>query len=117
MLIATVVVSVLLAAAVTGSAAAKLTHVRPVIETVTAVGFPEERIPVLAALELAAAAGLLIGLRWAPLGVAAAAGVIVYFAGALPFHFRAGDRNIAGPAALLLLASPPSSCAWRPPGE
>jgi DoxX-like family len=42
--------------------------------------------------ELAAAAGVLAGLRWHPLGVAAAVGMAVLLVGALVAHRRAGDH-------------------------
>ena len=41
--------------------------------------------------EVAAAAGLLIGLAWAPLGIAAAAGLVLLMIGAIVFHVRAKD--------------------------
>jgi uncharacterized membrane protein YphA (DoxX/SURF4 family) len=73
MLTVTVIVSILLAAILFGSAMAKLTKNPKVIEGIVGtVGFPEDRLWMLAGLELAGAAGLIIGLFWAPLGVAAA---------------------------------------------
>ncbi|MGW3985306.1 DoxX family protein [Streptomyces mirabilis] len=41
--------------------------------------------------EAAAAVGLVIGILWHPLGIAAAAGLAVLFAGAITYHRRAGD--------------------------
>jgi uncharacterized membrane protein YphA (DoxX/SURF4 family) len=41
--------------------------------------------------EVAAAAGLVIGIWWRPLGIAAAVGMAVLLAGATGFHARAGD--------------------------
>lgn len=54
--------------------------------------------------ELAAAVGVLTGLWWHPLGVAAAAGMVVLLAGALIAHRRAGDAAKEAGAALLALA-------------
>lgn len=51
--------------------------------------------------ELAAAAGVLIGLWWHPLGVVAAAGMILLLAGALLTHRRAGDTAMEAAPALL----------------
>jgi hypothetical protein len=41
--------------------------------------------------EAAAAIGLAVGVFWHPLGIAAAAGLAVVFAGAIAYHRRAGD--------------------------
>jgi uncharacterized membrane protein YphA (DoxX/SURF4 family) len=43
------------------------------------------------ALEVAAAAGLVIGLFWPPLGIAAAVGLVLLLIGAVGAHRRAGD--------------------------
>ena len=42
-------------------------------------------------LELAGVAGVLVGLRWAPIGVAAAIGLALLMLGAIVFHRRASD--------------------------
>ena len=108
MFIVAVVVSVLLALVLSGSAYAKLTKDPKVVATlVGTVGVPEERLWMLAALELAGAAGLLIGLFWAPLGIAAAIGVVLYFIGAVIGHLRVRDTapaSIGAPAVILLVA-------------
>jgi hypothetical protein len=61
--------------------------------------------------EVAAAAGLIIGLFWQPLGIAAATGFAVLMVGAAVFHGRAGDfanpdtrANAMGPIVLCLLS-------------
>jgi hypothetical protein len=56
--------------------------------------------------ELAAAAGVLAGLWWHPLGVAAAAGMAILLVGALIAHRRAGDhgKEIAPALITLLIA-------------
>lgn len=45
--------------------------------------------------EVAATAGLVIGIFWQPLGVAAAIGLVALFIGAAGFHARAGDFSDA----------------------
>jgi hypothetical protein len=60
--------------------------------------------PVLAAVGVAGAAGLLVGLAVAPIGVAAAAAVTAYMAGALIAHLRVGDTTVGPPVAIGLLA-------------
>ncbi len=103
MFIAAVVVSIVLALALTGSAFGKISRNPQVIAGVTAVGFPEERIPLLAVPLLAGAVGLLVGLAVAPLGIAAGGGLVVYFVLTVGAHLRAGGASTA-PAAL---AAPP----------
>jgi hypothetical protein len=43
-------------------------------------------------LELAGVAGVLIGLLWAPIGIAAAIGLALLSIGAVAVHMRAADR-------------------------
>lgn len=71
------------------------------------VGVPRSWLPLLGGLKLAGGAGLLVGLAGAPLlGVAAAAGLVAYFVGAVVTHVRAGVlSNIGFPAAYLLLST------------
>jgi hypothetical protein len=108
MFIAAVVFSVILSVVLSGSAFAKLTKDPKVVDSIVGtVGVPENRLWMLAALELAGAAGLLIGLFWAPLGIAAAIGVILYFIGAVIGHARVGDTApavIGVPAGILVVA-------------
>lgn len=104
MFVVLVVVSILLALVLTASAAAKLMKAPQVIESLDRANVPHSWYPGLAALELAGAAGLLIGLGVTGLSIAAAIGVIVYFVGAVSFHVRAGDRNLVPPAVLALVA-------------
>lgn len=56
--------------------------------------------------ELAATAGVLAGLRWSALGLAAASGMAVLLVGAVATHLRAGDRlQHAAPAVVALAIS------------
>ncbi|WP_327355272.1 DoxX family protein [Streptomyces sp. NBC_01304] len=70
------------------------------------VGVPESWLTPLALLKLAGSAGLLLGLLGVPLiDVAAAAGLVAFFVGALITHVRARVfYNIAFPGAYLALA-------------
>jgi hypothetical protein len=43
-------------------------------------------------LELAGVAGVLAGLKWPPIGVAAAIGLALLMLGAIGFHVRASDK-------------------------
>jgi DoxX-like family len=105
MFVASAIVSLVLAAALAFAAIRKFSHRPEVVRSYNRVGVPEERLNLLALILLAAAAGLVVGLWWAPLGIAAAVGAIVYFALALAAHIRASDlENIATPAIIELFA-------------
>jgi hypothetical protein len=100
--IAYAVIGVLLAAALLVSARAKLTYNKRLVEGFTALGVPLGIYPYLAACEIAGAAGLLAGLWYATLGIAAAIGIVLYFIGAVGAHLR--KRDFKGlPNALVIL--------------
>jgi hypothetical protein len=69
------------------------------------VGVPLKFFPVLAACEFAGGVGLLAGIIWPPLGLAASVGLVVYFVGATLGHVRVGDFRGLGPAAFMLFLS------------
>jgi hypothetical protein len=93
MFAATVIVSLLLAALLALAAIRKLSHQERIVQSYVRVGVPEDKLDYLAIILLAGAAGLLLGLRWAPIGVAAAIGLICYFIAAVVFHIRANDAK------------------------
>ena len=98
---AATIVSALLAGAIGFSAIRKLSHRPEVTRAYTRVGVPEERLDQLAAILLLGAAGLIAGTLWAPIGVAASACLVVYFALAIAAHIRAGDsENLPTPVAI-----------------
>jgi hypothetical protein len=102
---ATVVVSALLAALMSYAAVRKLSHRPEVVATYTRVGVPEERLDLLALTLLAGAAALLLGLAWAPIGVAAGIATVIYFLVAIGAHIRHGDLgNLPTPVVMELLA-------------
>jgi uncharacterized membrane protein YphA (DoxX/SURF4 family) len=103
MFLATAIVSSLLAAVLLLSGRGKLVKDPQQLKTMSRVGFPEDRLWLLAAAETAGAVGVVAGLFWWPIGVAAAAGVILYFLGAVGAHLRVRDLNFA-PALVLLMA-------------
>lgn len=106
MSVAAVIVSVLLAALLTYSAISKLTHQERIVQTYTRVGVPEDKLDYLAIILLTGAAGLVIGLVWAPIGVAAAIGVICYFVAAVTSHIRANDvKHLPTPLAIAVIAT------------
>ena len=102
------VVTLLTAALNIGIAAADLAGARFVLANSAEVGVPRSWLPRLAALKLAGAAGLLLGLLdtgLRPLGVAAACGLVLFYLGALAFHVRARVlHNLAFPGFFLATA-------------
>jgi hypothetical protein len=106
MFIALSITTVLLAAICLNSAAMKLQKNEQVLASIHGtVGVPERHLPTLAALEIAGAAGILIGLWLEPLGIAAAIGLVAYFVGAVIGHLRVRDfKGVAAPLAPLVLA-------------
>jgi hypothetical protein len=105
MTVAATVTSLLLAALLAFAAARKLTHSDEVVESYARAGVPEEWLNALAGVLFAAAAGLVLGRFWDPVGIAAAACLIPYFAVAIAFHFRHGDTaNLPTPLLMIALA-------------
>jgi hypothetical protein len=104
--IALIVVGTLLGIAAAGSAVQKLRRDARVVETMHSVGVADRQIPILAALELLGALGLLVGIWWTPIGIAAAAGLSLYVLGAVLAHLRAkAPAKEALPALVLLLVA------------
>lgn len=106
MSIAYLAVTIILAAIVTFSGIGKIRrdpHIVQVIHEV--VGVPMRYFPLLATCELAGALGIVAGIWWPGLGMAAAVGLIVYFVGAVVSHLRVGDGKGIGPAAFILVLS------------
>src|ERR1700760_4074140 len=86
-----VTISLLLAAACLLPAAGKLTGQPKIRKSAAHFGIPWARYRLIGAAELAAAAGILIGLWWHPLGLAAAAGMALLLLGAIIAHRKAAD--------------------------
>ncbi|HWL99547.1 MAG TPA: DoxX family protein, partial [Nocardioidaceae bacterium] len=106
MFIAYAVVAVLLALLLAISARGKLVHDERQVATIhRTVGAPMSWFPLLAACEIAGALGLLAGLIYLPLGIAAATGVVLYFVGAVIAHLRVGDlKGLLNPLVPLVFA-------------
>jgi hypothetical protein len=70
------------------------------------IRLPESTIPLWASLQLAGAAGLLLGLLAVPaVGIAAAIGLVLFFVGASLVHLRAhAYRSLPSPLFFLALA-------------
>jgi uncharacterized membrane protein YphA (DoxX/SURF4 family) len=105
MVIAYTVFAIALGLGLAGSGSAKIRRDERVTAGLTRAGVPLSWFGPLALLEFAGTIGLLIGIAWRPLGVAAAIGVVLYFVGALIAHLRAKDaKGTPMPAALLVVA-------------
>ena len=111
MSVAYAVVAIALAAALVMSATAKLTRQPRIVEAIAGLGVPVSRFPPLAATEIAGAVGLVVGLWVAAVGIAAGIGVVLYFVGAVTFHVRANDRELAAPVVLACWRWPPPCSA------
>lgn len=103
--VAAAVVSVLLALLLVVTAVRKLSHRPAVVTSYRRTGVPEGRLNQLAVILLAGAAGLVGGIFWRPAGIAAAGGLVLYFAVAIGFHVRFRDTaHVATPIVYGVLA-------------
>lgn len=106
MFIATAALSGLLAFVFGAGAVGKLTGIRSEVDKSTKLRISWPRYRLIAVPEATAAVGLLAGLGIAPLGVAAAAGLVALMAGALAFRIRVHDTIpfLVGDATVMVLA-------------
>ncbi|WP_424187253.1 DoxX family protein [Actinokineospora sp. G85] len=105
MFIAYIVVAVLISLLLVVSARSKLVKEADVTATMTRLDVPLSWFAPLAVLEIAGAVGLLAGIAFRPLGIAAGIGVVLYFIGAVIAHARANDIKGAPMAGVLVVAS------------
>ena len=99
-----VFISLLLAVVCLLPAAGKLIGQPKMRQSAEHFGIPWSRYRLIGVAEVAAAVGVLAGLSWHPLGVAAAAGLALLLAGALITHRRAADHGKEMAPALIGLA-------------
>lgn len=78
------VASVVAAAASPNSATARLNH----------IGLPKRYRPLIPAILLTTASGLLFDSRWPRLGTASSASLVAFYAAAVRFHRLAGDPPV-----------------------
>lgn len=100
------VVTTIAIAANLGIGVAGMVRADQVVANARAVGVSSSTVPILGALKVAGALGLLAGLVGVDaLGVAAAAGLVLFFIGAVASHVRARVfHNLAFPGFFLALA-------------
>ncbi|MGW6375062.1 DoxX family protein [Rhodococcus sp. NPDC055112] len=89
--ILTIVCTVLLAVAALGAGVPKVMLRGPAWTALRRRGLSAARVRFIGAAELAGAAGLMVGLYWWPVGIAAAIGLLVLFGSAVAFHIGYGD--------------------------
>ena len=101
-----VAVTVLAAAANAAAAAFDFARSELVIDNMATLGIPRAWLFPLGALKAAGALGLLVGIGVPLLGVAAAAGLVLFFVGAVYTHVHAGDYSaqFGGAVGFLVLA-------------
>ncbi|OIJ27478.1 DoxX family protein [Nocardioides luteus] len=96
------VLTVALAAVFTALGAAKLLAVPAMVQRAAHVGFGVAAYRGIGALEIAGAAGLLLGTVSRSIPIAAAIGLLLLLGGAAIVHFRAGDGAKEAAPALVL---------------
>lgn len=105
MFVTLAVVAALMTTVLLASAGAKFTRPRRLVDQMTTLGLPYGMLPFLGVTQLAGAGGLLVGLWWGPLGIAAATGLTLYFAGAVATHLRVKDFKGTPPAITLTIVA------------
>jgi hypothetical protein len=105
MFTAYVIVTVLAAAATAYAASVDFNRVEWVLVNMTRLGVPHSWLSPLGAAKAAGALGLVVGIAVPPIGVAAAVGLILFFAGAIVTVIRAHWYSHYYPVAYLLLAA------------
>ena len=96
--------SLILAAACLIPSAAKLTGRTRMRASAAHFGIAWQRYQLIGVAELTAAAGVLAGLVWRPIGLLAGVCLALLLAGALLTHMRSGDTGRQLVPALLILA-------------
>ncbi|WP_370501285.1 DoxX family protein [Mycolicibacterium sp. jd] len=91
MFIATAVLSILLAALLGYTGAMKVIHTATAADNAAHLGINARQSQLIGAAELAAVAGLLVGLAVRPLLIVTAAAVVALMIGAIAYHLRAKD--------------------------
>jgi hypothetical protein len=100
-----VILSVVLGLVMLGSGVTKLALTRQAVAMMQNVGVRRSLVPVLGALQLAAAVGLGVGLFIPSIGVLTASCCVLYFAGAITAHVRARRGPVQAALALCILSA------------
>ena len=106
MSVVTLILSILLALVFAAAGVQKILKRPAMVANAEHLGYAVGSIQVIGGLEVAAGAGLIIGLFWTPLGIAAAVGLVLLMIGAVISHARVKDEvAMLLPAAVLALLS------------
>ena len=103
--IATTIVSLVLAAGMLLSGFFKLIRAPHIMKFAEAVRLGPRQLTILGALQVAGTVGLVAGLWYAPFAIAAAAGLVLYFLGAILTHLRLREPNVQGAVVFALLST------------
>lgn len=98
------ILAALLGLIAAGSGAGKLAKSPAIMESMEHVGVKPAQVPLLGALEILGALGLIVGIWVTPLGVAAAACLALYFVGAIIAHIRVGEKIVGLLPPIVILA-------------
>ncbi len=104
MFITYIVVTILAAAANIFSATLDFIRYKSILINMAKVGVSESWITTLGILKAAGALGLLIGIGVPAVGIAAAAGLVLFFIAAIIIHLRGHDHSFGLAIVFLLLA-------------
>lgn len=83
----------------------KYKRAEPIENNLEAADVPRKWWDELATLEMLGAAGLIAGLVWPPLMLLTAICLVLYFAGAVGAHIKAGDANVTPSGAGMVMAA------------
>ena len=100
--ISAIVVSLVLALAMLASGVFKLTRAPHIMKFAESVHLTPPQLTVLGLLQVAGTVGLVAGVWYLPFAIAAAVGLVLYFAGAVLTHVRVGDRSMQGAVGFLV---------------
>jgi type III secretory pathway component EscS len=104
MFIAYLAVTILAAAANIFSATLDFVRYKQVLINMAKAGVSESWITTLGLLKAIGALGLLVGIILPPIGIAAGAGLVLFFFGAIATHLRAHDYSFGLAVVFLSLA-------------
>ena len=104
MFVTYIVVTIFAAAANIFSATLDFIRYKPILINMAKVGVSESWITTLGILKAAGALGLLIGIGVPAVGIAAAAGLVLFFIAAIIIHLRGHDHSFGLAIVFLLLA-------------
>jgi DoxX-like family len=104
MFTAYIIVTLVAAGANAFSATLDFIRFKQILINMARVGVPESWLTVLGILKAVGALGLLVGIGVPLIGIAAAAGLVLFFIGAIVAHLRGRDYSFGLAVVFLLLA-------------